>query len=73
MASMNELRQGFQQHLDKQGIRNGENQDKLIDMTSKKSEENSKQLMTSVILHSCDISTSLRDFDTSTQWADLLF
>jgi hypothetical protein len=29
--------------------------------------------MTSVILHSCDISTSLRDFDTSTQWADLLF
>ena len=29
--------------------------------------------MTSVILHACDISTSLRDFDTSTQWATLLF
>lgn len=29
--------------------------------------------MSSVVLHACDISTSLRDFDISTQWADLLF
>lgn len=29
--------------------------------------------MSSVILHACDISTSLRDFETSIQWADLLF
>lgn len=73
MASMNKLRKNFQEHLDKHSIKNGENQDKLIDKTSKQTEEKSKQLMTSVILHSCDISTSLRDFDTSTQWADLLF
>jgi len=26
-----------------------------------------------VVLHACDISTSLRSFDTSVQWADLLF
>ena len=32
-----------------------------------------KQLLSNVILHSCDISTSLRDFDVSQQWADLLF
>ena len=35
--------------------------------------EKSKQLVSSVILHSCDISTSLRDFETSITWADLLF
>ena len=30
-------------------------------------------LVSSVLLHACDISTSLRDFDLSIQWADLLF
>ena len=35
--------------------------------------EKSKQLVSSVLLHACDISTSLRDFPTSTNWADLLF
>ena len=59
--------------MDKFGIKGGKNQDKIIDRTNAQSEEKSKQLMTSVILHACDISTSLRDFDTSTQWATLLF
>lgn len=35
--------------------------------------ENNKQLITSVILHASDISTSLRDFNTSVKWAELLF
>jgi hypothetical protein len=34
---------------------------------------NDKLDETSVTLHACDISTSLRPFDLSTQWADLLF
>jgi len=59
--------------LDKFEIKNGKNQDKLIDRSSTASEEKSKQLMTSVVLHACDISTSLRDFDTSIQWTNLLF
>lgn len=30
-------------------------------------------MVSNAILHACDISTSLRDFDVSAQWADLLF
>ena len=73
MASMNKLRDGFQSHLNKFGIKNAVNREKLIDHSSVRAEEQSKQLMSSVILHACDISTSLRDFETSVHWADLLF
>ena len=65
MASMNKLRDGFQSHLNKFGIKNAVNREKLIDHSSVRTEEQSKQLMSSVILHACDISTSLRDFETS--------
>ena len=42
-------------------------------MTNDMTIEQSKQLVSSVVLHACDISTSLRDFELSIQWADLLF
>ena len=45
----------------------------LIDTTSEETIEKSKQLVSSVMLHACDISTSLREFDLSTKWANLLF
>lgn len=45
----------------------------MIDTSSPEAEEKSKALMSNVILHACDISTSLRDFETSVHWADLLF
>ena len=45
----------------------------MIDTSSPETVEVSKQLVSSVTLHACDISTSLRPFDLSTQWADLLF
>ena len=38
-----------------------------------KSSIEDKQTLSNVILHACDISTSLREFDMSTQWADSLF
>mgnify|MGYP000285621147 CR=1 FL=1 len=73
MATMKQLREDFQNHLNKYGIEKGKNIDKLIDFTNKKTTEKSKQLVSSVVLHACDISTSLRDFDLSVDWADLLF
>lgn len=45
----------------------------MIDTSSPRAIENSKQLVSNAILHACDISTSLRDFDVSAKWADLLF
>ena len=73
MAMMNQLREEFQQHLNKFGIKDTTNRELLIDMTDDGTIEDSKQLVSGVVLHACDISTSLRDFDISTQWADLLF
>jgi hypothetical protein len=70
---MNELRAEYKDHLNKQGIK-GENDCetvKLIDDTNQNSEEKSKQLISSILLHACDISTSLRDFPTSAKWSDL--
>ena len=59
--------------MNKFNIEKGKNVDKLIDFTNERSVEKSKQLVSSVVLHACDISTSLRDFDLSVDWADLLF
>jgi hypothetical protein len=42
MATMNQLREEFQAHLDKRGIKNSENIDKLIDDSSPALEEKSK-------------------------------
>jgi len=65
MATMQKLRDEFQAHLDKFGITNTKNRDKLIDTTSPATVEYSKQLVSSCVLHGCDISTSLREFDLS--------
>lgn len=73
MATMKQLREDFQSHLNKFNIRKRQNTEKLIDFTNETTIEQSKQLVSSVILHSCDISTSLRYFDLSVHWADLLF
>lgn len=73
MASMKDLRETFQKHLNQQGIKGGMNQHMLIDNTSEETTEKCKQLVSSVMLHACDISTSLREFDLSTKWANLLF
>ena len=73
MAGMKKLREEFQQQLDKFDIKDGVNGELLIDTKDAESIEYSKQLVTNVVLHACDISTSLRDFEVSTQWADLLF
>jgi hypothetical protein len=35
--------------------------------------ENSKQLISSSLIHAADISTSIRPFDISETWADKLF
>lgn len=73
MATMKQLRDEFQDHLNKFNITKDENREFLIDTSSPETTEISKQLVSSVTLHACDISTSLRPFDLSTQWADLLF
>lgn len=73
MATMKQMREDFQLHLNNRGIQDRKNVDRIIDFTNEKTMEKSKQLVSSVILHSCDISTSLRDFETSITWADLLF
>ncbi len=62
---MKQLRDDFQSHLDKFQIKDNENTDLLIDCSSNFTIEKSKQLVSSVLLHACDISTSLRDFDVS--------
>ena len=54
-------------------ITKGQNSESLIDTSSPRTTEDSKQLVCNSILHACDISTSLREFDLSVQWADLLF
>lgn len=73
MAQMKQLRDDFQLHLNQFGIQDTVNRERLIDTTDADTIEDSKQLVSSCVLHACDISTSLRDFDISTQWADLLF
>ena len=49
------------------------NSEYYIDESSSESIENSKQLISNVVLHACDISTSLRDFEISSKWTELLF
>lgn len=73
MATMKQLRDEFQDHLNKFSIKDNENRDKLIDTSTPETTEVTKQLISSVALHACDISTSLRPYEISTQWADLLF
>lgn len=73
MAEMKNLRDKLKTCMDAKGIANGQNSDRLIDTSSPKAIEESKQLVSNAILHASDISTSLRDFDVSAQWADLLF
>lgn len=73
MALMKKLRGELADHLQKFQIDSGNNANQLIDCTSNKTMEQSKQLVSNGLLHACDISTSLREFDLSTVWADLLF
>ena len=65
MAGMKDLRNKFGDHMARFKIENGHNTEHLIDNSSPKAIEDSKQLVSSAILHACDISTSLRDFDVS--------
>lgn len=62
MATMKQLREDFQDHLNKQGIKSGANCENLIDTSSPDAIEHSKQLVSSTLLHACDISTNLREF-----------
>lgn len=73
MALMKKLRGELADHLQKFMIEGGTNAEKLIDNSTKKSTERTKQLVSNGLIHACDISTSLREFDLSTVWADLLF
>ena len=73
MAKMKDLRAQLADHMKKFNIENGHNTDCLIDKTNSRTTEDSKQLVANSIIHACDISTSLREFEISTQWADLLF
>lgn len=73
MATMKQLREDFQAHLNKFNIKDQKNMNKVVDTSSEQAEQKSKQLISSVLIHSCDISTSLRTFDLSVQWAELLF
>jgi hypothetical protein len=66
MATMKQLRDEFQDHLNKFDITGEKNRELLIDTSSPETIEISKQLVSSVTLHACDISTSLRPFDLST-------
>jgi hypothetical protein len=73
MASMKKLRDEFQAHLNKRGIKGGKNSELLIDTSTPASIEYSKQLVSNTLLHACDISTNLREFSVGLTWTDLLF
>ena len=74
MATMKQLRDGFTEHLTKQGLLSGDPlADNLLDTTDNETIEQSKQVVTNIILHACDISTSLRPFETSLVWAEMIF
>jgi hypothetical protein len=73
MALMKDLRTQLQDHLDANQIKNGQNVERLIDTSSEKTIESSKQLISSSLIHAADISTSIRSFDISQTWADKLF
>jgi len=73
MATMKQLRDEFQAHLNKFGIQGGRNREKLIDTSSPATIEYSKQLVSNTLLHACDISTNLREFQVGLTWTDLLF
>lgn len=63
----------LQNHLDHRQIKEGSNFFNFIDQTTSDSTENSKQLISSSILHAADISTSVKQFDQSVMWCDLLY
>jgi len=73
MALMKDLREQLQAHLDKFAIKDGQNAESFIDTSSPEAENASKQLISSALIHAVDISTSIRNFDVSETWADLLF
>lgn len=73
MAIMKDLRTELQTHLDKFAIKNGKNTNLLVDRSTPETEEASKQLISSALLHAADISTSIRSFEISEVWADRLF
>jgi len=73
MAMMKKLREDFQTHLNKFSKEGKLQLGSIIDNTNEQTVEYSKQIVSNVVMHSCDISTSLRGFETSVKWADLLF
>lgn len=73
MAQMNSLRKQLNEHMNALNNSDDQNSNKLIDTSSPSTTEDSKQLVCNAILHACDISTSLREYDLSVEWADLLF
>ena len=73
MAASKKLHIDMLEHLEKNGIKEGLNAHKFIDKSTSQSQEKSKQLLSSSLLHAADISTSVRKFDTSKTWADNLF
>lgn len=73
MALMKQLRGQLADHLERLEIKDGNNADKLIELSSPAAAEKSKQLVSNSLIHACDISTSLRQYELSTMWADLLF
>jgi len=73
MALMKELREQLKTHLDKFAIKDGKNADKFVDSSSPEAANDSKQLISSALIHAVDISTSIRSFEVSEIWADKLF
>ena len=73
MAASSTLHSDMKNHLEVNGIKDGMNIHRFIDRTTSTSQEKSKQLLSSVLLHGADISTSLRKFDVSKTWTDMLF
>ena len=73
MASSTVVHEEMTEHLLKKGIKDGMNIHKFIDMTTSQTQEKSKQLISSSLIHAADISTSVRKFDVSKMWADKLF
>lgn len=73
MGSKKELELQFQRHLESRGIKNGANFGNFIDKSTSESQEKSKQLLSSFLLHAADLSSTLKPFEEAKEWTTLLY
>jgi 3'5'-cyclic nucleotide phosphodiesterase len=63
----------FKSLLEQREIKEGNNTDKIIDVSTAAKEFDSKQQLIEICIHAADVSTQCRPFEIAHEWTYLLF